>query len=430
MKIAIDLTSLSDNFSGLERMALELTKALVNTASAATKDPETGESSTVYADTQFILVIKNELPEVLKPLSKRENIRFVRIKGRNKLLANQITLPLTMRRIEADAYIFPAFPVPILFKKPGTYGMIADLGCYDVPQTMKKKQVVFFRECNKHTAKVSKKVLTISEFSSGRIQEILKTPAEKILDLYVGINHPAPESYTKERIAQVKVKYKLPDKYLLSLSTIEPRKNLRLLIQAYMEINSRRADKVEEVFFDEEAEDVTAVSGAAVQEANADPVVSGAQEADAEIGSKELAAPLPPLVLAGRRGWLMEDDIAMAVESGRIIFTGFVDDDDLPGLYAGAEAFVFPSLYEGFGMPPLEAQAAGVRKVLSSDAPALKEVLGDTAMYFKNNDKQSLKNALSRLNDYEGAESAAIAANLDRFTWEKSAAALWEELTL
>lgn len=381
MKIAIDLTSLSDNFSGLERMALELTKALVNTASAAAKDPETGESSTVYADTQFILVIKNELPEVLKPLSKRENIRFVRIKGRNKLLANQITLPLTMRRIKADAYIFPAFPVPILFKKPGTYGMIADLGCYDVPQTMKKKQVVFFRECNKHTAKVSKKVLTISEFSSGRIQEILKTPAEKILNLYVGINHPAPESYTKERIAQVKQKYKLPDKYLLSLSTIEPRKNLRLLIQAYMEINSS-------------------------------------------------AAPLPPLVLAGRRGWLMEDDIAMAVESGRIIFTGFVDDDDLPGLYAGAEAFVFPSLYEGFGMPPLEAQAAGVRKVLSSDAPALKEVLGDTAMYFKNNDKQSLKNALSRLNDYEGTESAAIAANLDRFTWEKSAAALWEELTL
>lgn len=381
MKIAIDLTSLSDNFSGLERMALELSKALVNTASAAAKDPETGESSTVYADAQFILVIKNELPEVLKPLSKRENIRFVRIKGRNKLLANQITLPLTMRRIKADAYIFPAFPVPILFKKPGTYGMIADLGCYDVPQTMKKKQVVFFRECNKHTAKVSKKVLTISEFSSGRIQEVLKTPAEKILDLYVGINHPAPESYTKERIAQVKQKYKLPDKYLLSLSTIEPRKNLRLLIQAYMEINSS-------------------------------------------------AAPLPPLVLAGRRGWLMEDDIAMAVESGRIIFTGFVDDDDLPGLYAGAEAFVFPSLYEGFGMPPLEAQAAGVRKVLSSDAPALKEVLGDTAMYFKNNDKQSLKNALSRLKDYEGAESAAIAANLDRFTWEKSAAALWEELTL
>lgn len=361
MTIAIDLTSLSDNFSGLERMALELTKALVDCAEGA----------------EFIMVIKNELPEVLKPLRGRNNIRFVRIKGKNKLIANQLTLPLTMSRIEADAYIFPAFPVPILFNKKNTYGMIADLGCFDVPQTMKKKQVVFFRECNKHTAKVSKKVLTISEFSSGRIQEILKTPAEKILNLYVGINHPAPESYTKERIAQVKDKYSLPDKYLLSLSTIEPRKNLKLLIEAYMEMDSME---------------------------------------------------LPPLVLAGRRGWLMEDDIAMAVESGRIIFTGFVDDEDLPGLYAGAQAFVFPSLYEGFGMPPLEAQAAGVKKVLSSDAPALCEVLGDTAMYFKNNDKQSLKNALSRLSDYEGVTASVIEANLDRFTWERSATTLWEEL--
>ena len=399
MKLAIDLTSLSDNFSGLERMALELTKALVNCAE----------------DAEFILVIKNELPGVLKPLKGRDNIRFVRIKGKSKLLANQFTLPLTMRRIDADAYIFPAFPVPLLFNKKNTYGMIADLGCYDCPQTMKKKQVVFFRECNKHTAKKSRKILTISEFSKGRIEEVLKQPADKILNLYVGINHPAPESYTEERIAQVKQKYDLPDEYLLSLSTIEPRKNLKLLIEAYMEMKSRETSHIEEVFFDEEAAEDLAATGTDDQETDAEPVIkSGA---------------LPPLVLAGRRGWLMEDDIAMAVESGRIIFTGFVDDEDLPGLYAGAAAFVFPSLYEGFGMPPLEAQAAGVRKILSSDAPALKEVLGDTAMYFKNNDKQSLKNALSRLSDYEGASPAAISDNLQRFTWERSAATLWEELS-
>ena len=385
MTIAIDLTSLSDNFSGLERVALELTKALADCAE----------------DTQFILVIKNELPEVLKPLGKRENIRFVRIKGRNKLLANQITLPLTMRRIKADKYIFPAFPVPILFNKKNTYGMIADLGCYDVPQTMKKKQVMFFRAGNRHTAKTCEKVITVSNFSKGRIEELLPAARDKVMLVYDGINHPAPESYTKERIAQVKEKYNLPDKYLLSLSTIEPRKNLKLLIQAYMELTSSTGSSAAERTL---------------------------SEISASHRSAEMDAPLPPLVLAGRRGWLMEDDIAMAVESGRIIFTGFVDDEDLPGLYAGAQAFVFPSLYEGFGMPPLEAQACGVKKVLSSDAPALKEVLGDTAMYFMNDDKQSLKNALSRLKDYDGAPASAIEANLSRFTWEKSAACLWAEL--
>ena len=377
MKIAIDLTSLSDNFSGLERVALELTKALVDCSEGA----------------EFILVIKNEIPAVLNVLRKNKNIRYVRIKGKNKLIANQFTLPLTMRRIEADAYFFPAFPVPLLFKKPGTYGMIADMGCYDCPQTMKKKQVLFFKEGNKHTAKVCKKVITVSGFSKGRIEELLPVSKDKVLLVYDGINRPAPESYTPERIAQVKEKYSLPDKYLLSLSTIEPRKNLRLLIDVYMEIMSHNK--------------------------NADRPEAGSD------GEQKL----PPLVLAGRRGWLMEDDIAMAVESGQIIFTGFVDDEDLPGLYAGSQAFVFPSLYEGFGMPPLEAQAAGVRKVLSSDAPALCEVLGNTAMYFKNNDKESLKNALSRLNEYEGATASAIEANLDRFTWDKSAAVLWEELS-
>ena len=149
-----------------------------------------------------------------------------------------------------------------------------------------------------------------------------------------------------------------------------------------------------------------------------------------ELNGGKSGTSLPPLVLAGRRGWLMEDDIALAVESGRIIFTGFVDDEDLPGLYAGSQAFVFPSIYEGFGMPPLEAQACGVTKVLSSDAPALCEVLGNTAMYFKNDDKDSLKNALMRLNEYEGASRSAIESNLDRFTWEKSAAALWAEMKL
>ena len=188
-----------------------------------------------------------------------------------------------------------------------------------------------------------------------------------------------------------------------------------------MEIKSREPDREQEVFFDEEAAGESSVNGDAAQVA---------ETGDAINDNKETSFSLPPLVLAGRRGWLMEDDIAMAVESGRIIFTGFVDDDDLPGLYAGAEAFVFPSLYEGFGMPPLEAQACGVRKVLSSDAPALKEVLGDTAMYFKNNDKQSLKNALNSLSEYEGADPVAIEANLDRFTWQKSAAVLWEELKM
>jgi len=213
VRTAIDLTSLSDNFSGLERMAFELTKAMLDEA------PED----------EFILVIKNEVPGMLKPFGRLSNVRFCRIKGKNKLVANQLTLPLTMSRIKADAYLFPAFPVPLLFNKKDTYGMIADLGCYDCPQTMKKKQVLFFREGAKHTAGVSRKTLTISEFSKGRIEKLLHKQADDMQLLYCGINLPPEGAASKERQIRVREKYSLPGKYYLSLSTVEPRKNLKFL---------------------------------------------------------------------------------------------------------------------------------------------------------------------------------------------------------
>ncbi len=370
MKIAIDLTSLSDNFSGLERVALELTGALIRCAAGA----------------EFVLVIKNEIPKMLTKYRPDGRVRFCRIRGRNKLIANQLTLPLTMSRIKTDAYLFPAFPVPLLFNKKNTYGMIADLCCFDHPQTMKKKQVLFFKKGNIHTAKICKKVITVSEFSKERIESVLSPGIGKVLMIYDGINIPEASSYSQERIRAVKEKYGLPDSYILSLSTIEPRKNLRLLTEAYLELISKEGRGDDE------------------------------------------SSRMPSLVLAGRRGWMVDDEIAAAVESGRIIFTGFVEDDDLPALYGGAEAFVFPSLYEGFGLPPLEAQACGVRRVLSSDAPALREVLADTARFFKNNDKQSLKAALRELLSWEGADSAKIAANLSRFDWDESARKLWKEI--
>ncbi|MBR3307898.1 MAG: glycosyltransferase family 4 protein [Lachnospiraceae bacterium] len=363
MRTAIDLTSLSDNFSGLERMAFELTKAMLDEA------PED----------EFILVIKNEVPGMLKPFGRLSNVRFCRIKGKNKLVANQLTLPLTMSRIKADAYLFPAFPVPLLFNKKDTYGMIADLGCYDCPQTMKKKQVLFFREGAKHTAGISRKTLTISEFSKGRIEKLLHKQADDMQLLYCGINLPPEGAASKERQIRVREKYSLPGKYYLSLSTVEPRKNLKLLTDAYLELKAEGEE-------------------------------------------------LPGLVLAGREGWLMDPALLKAKEEGSVIFTGFVDDADLPALYAGAEAFIFPSLYEGFGMPPLEAQAAGVKKVLSSDAEALTEVLGDTALFFKNNDRGSLKQALKALAGYEGPGPGAVKKNLERFSWRESAKKLIDSM--
>jgi glycosyltransferase involved in cell wall biosynthesis len=102
-----------------------------------------------------------------------------------------------------------------------------------------------------------------------------------------------------------------------------------------------------------------------------------------------------PLVLAGRKGWKMDGLLSNVPEIVRnqIYFTGFISDEDLPVVYKNASLFVFPSIYEGFGLPPLEALACGTR-VLSSDAASLPEVLGEAAMYFESNNEQALYQAL------------------------------------
>ncbi len=365
MRIAIDLSSLSDNFTGLERYALELSRALIR------------ESGKQGVPAEYILVVKNELPGMLKALAKDKRVRFVRIRGKNKLLANQLTLPLTMARIPADVYLFPAFPVPLLFHKSRCYGMIADLGCYDCPACMGFKQRMFFRAGARHSARVCEKILTVSSFSAERIESILGVKKERQLLLYDGVRIPAGKIVTQARVAEVKKKYALPERYWLSLCTLEPRKNLRLLVTARQELVSE-------------------------------------------------GVLLPPLVLAGRKGWLTDELFARKDED--ILFPGFIEEGDLPALYAGAECFIFPSLYEGFGLPPLEAQACGVKRVLASDAPALKEVLGDTAVFFKNNDKAALKEALVAIQNGEAADADGIRKNLERFQWEKSAGLLWKEL--
>ena len=142
------------------------------------------------------------------------------------------------------------------------------------------------------------------------------------------------------------IKYKLPDHYILCLGTLEPRKNLKLLIKAYAEL-------------------------------------FGDREIDLE------------LVLAGRKGWMMDDllsNITKDIKS-HIHITGFIDDEDLPYIYKDAELFIFPSLYEGFGIPPIEAMSMGTT-VISSNAASMPEILGDSVSFFCNNDLLSLKKSI------------------------------------
>ena len=321
MKVLIDLTSLADNFSGIERFALSITKELISDQSRS--------------DIEYILVFKNEIHKDFS--AEQNNVRKIIVRGKNKLIFNQLQLPLKLTTIKADYYFFPAFPAPFFFFNRNAISAIHDVGCWDCPSKNKRYMTLYFKLMYRKAALGHKKVVTVSQFSKDRISKILKKNPEEIAVIYDGLSDCfANFYYDKEQDMKAKEAYGLPEGYILCLSTLEPRKNMRLLVEAFSEL----------------------------------------------IKEKKINT---NLVLAGRKGWLMDDLLSNLDKEivNRIHFTGFVDDRN-------AQVFVFPSVYEGFGVPPIEAMSMGI-PVISSDAASLPEVLGNAAYYFENRNLKDLK---------------------------------------
>lgn len=321
MKICIDLTSLYDNFSGIERFALSITKEMISNEQHS-----------------FVLLFKNEIHNEF--VSVPDNVEAIVINGSNKLWFNQVKLPLTLCNIVADKYFFPAFPAPFFYSNKKTISVIHDLSCWDMPSSNKWYMIWYFKVMYWKATRANKRVITVSNFSKGRIIDILKVKTENVEVAYNGISDTF-QSRDKANNSLLTQKYNLPNDYFLCLSTLEPRKNLTLLIDAFSILKKQGVD------YD--------------------------------------------LVLAGRKGWMIENLMQNVSEEVKkhIHFTGFVEDADLPEIYKRAKCFVFPSLYEGFGIPPLEAMACGTM-VISSNATCMPEVLGDSAVYFENDNIDDL----------------------------------------
>lgn len=332
MKIAIDLTPIQDHLTGVERYNINIVKNII----------------THHSDDEYILIFKGEVHKEFRNISAGNNITTLILQPCNKLIFIQLRLYRTVKSINADYYMFLSFTSPVLLHKSGVINAIHDLTCWDCPESIPDKMKLYYRLTYKIAVKQSWKIVTVSQFSQSRICDKYHLQKNKVPVIYDGLTDIFTNiSSTSTTISK---KYKIPNDYILSLSTVEPRKNLQLLIKAYAELHNEGVN-------------------------------------------------LPDLVLAGRSGWKLETitgEISENIRS-KIHFTGFVDDVDLPALYRCARLFVFPSLYEGFGLPVIEAMSQGTI-VLCSDSSSLPEVAGNYGIIFKSNDIVDLKQKLVKIN--------------------------------
>lgn len=357
MKICIDLTSLNDNFSGIERYALNIAMSLIKND----------------LENEYILIFKNEVYKEFIGLIEDNKVKYRLVKGKNKLIFNQIKLPLELYKIKADKYLFLAFPSPILFRKKGIINTIHDLTAFLFPETMKKKSMLYFKYSIINAIKVSEAIITVSNTS--KMDILRKFNPRKIFVINNAISDVFENfEFNNEINRDIKRKYSLNEDYVLCLGTLEPRKNLTLLLKAYSELKRER--KIKE-----------------------------------------------KLVIVGRNGWKFDDVLnKLKIEDVQddIIFTGFVDDEYLPYIYLNSKVFVFPSIYEGFGIPPIEAMYMET-KVICSNIDVLKEVCGENIIYFKNCNLEDLKRTICTVLNDCNYNYLVNKERADKFKWSEEA---------
>jgi glycosyltransferase involved in cell wall biosynthesis len=278
----------------------------------------------------------------------------------------------------ADVFHFPNFVArPVRAGK--VVVTIPDLSFMRFPQFTEPKNLSFLRRHVPQSIERAEKVVAISEFTRREIAELFPSAREKTAVTPLGVGENFSPREDLDGLRNVRQKYHVPDDYVLFVGTLEPRKNLIMLLEAHRIFRSRY----------KRGHDIR-------------------------------------LVVAGMKGWLFQETMSRIREMPQElapIVTGYVDDADLPYLYSAAKMAVVPSFYEGFGLPCLEAMACGTPLVCSNTS-SMPEVVGDAALMVSPGDPEEMAQAMLRL-----AENEELAEELRRkgriraaqFTWRRCA---------
>lgn len=367
LEIAIDASRATKaQPTGTERYALRLIQALIKANEARPKP------------FRFSLYFRDRPPADLFAKSKYvENhvIPFPR-------LWTHLRLAAALWRAKPDITFVPAHTLPVFFPGAGVV-TIHDLGYKRFPEAHSPVQRAYLDMTTRFSQRRAALLLADSSATATDLSRIYGTPPGKIRIVYPGFDgeHLQPSA---QGIAAARDRLQLPARYFLFIGTLQPRKNIERLVNAFGRWQ-REYD-----------EDKTA------------------------------------LVLAGAKGWLFEESWLQGASNARV--TGYIDEADKAGLLAGAIALVFPSLYEGFGFPALEAMHCGA-PVIASATSSLPEVVGDAGLLVDPLSVAEIAEAMGRCSEDEGLRQELIERGFrqaKRFTWAAAAAkalAAFDELS-
>ncbi len=306
--------------------------------------------------------------------------------------------------------------VPMFLPKSCTLlPLVSDLALYRMPEVYDRSRVMLWKFQYAVPFRQAKYFLAVSEYTKKDMTEILGIPADRIYVVYNSCSESVKrldpsDLQAKAALDALKEKYQLPEHFVLFIGNNNPRKNLHRIIQAFDRMKLQA-----------EAAEMAASSGSGEEAAGA---ASSAQAAAAR------AIRDCQLVIAGEQGWKFSRDEALKdiTHKDSVRFIGFVADEDMPALYSSADLFTFPTLYEGFGIPVIEAQRCGV-PVLTSDCTSLPEVGGDGAYYVDPYKVDEICEGMTKLLTDKAFAAELVRKgdeNWKRFSWEKSAARLAE----
>lgn len=294
-----------------------------------------------------------------------------------RILFEQTLLSRQAKRHRLDVLHFPATISSFFHNRMKTVTTVHDLAYLHLPGSISWHKKPYYSLMVPRSIKKSSLLMTDAAGVKEEIHRLFKRPLEQIEVVYPGVDEAFCPRSDEGLLEPIRAKYRLPEHFLLFVGTMEPRKNLPRLFLAFQRIQKK----------------------------------------------------LPhTLVMVGRKGWQCEDLFPLLKHlhlEERVLFLGFVPEEDLPFIYNLAEVFIYPSLYEGFGLPLLEAMASGV-PIITSNTPCMPEVVGDAALKVDPYHYEELTRAMETLLSSDSLREELRRKGLEKarnFSWGKTARA-------